>query len=77
MKINRRYGFTTCGNCGESFQKLIAVKVERVLESGEVVFDYMIDLDGEATFKLSDEHHKKGCEKKQWSWEDVSYIEET
>lgn len=76
MKINRKFGYYTCGRCGENFQVLSNVMVEKMTEDGETIFVEEKDVDTEASYLLSDEHDRIGCTPKKWSWDDVEYYEE-
>jgi hypothetical protein len=75
MKIYNGFGFHVCGDCGACFQVVTTMYLEDVNEDGEIIFIERIDNDSEASGKLAYEHYEEGCEKRDWSWDDIEYIE--
>lgn len=76
MKINPNYGFCTCNKCGESFQAIKLYTLEYVDENGETVVTEYYDTDWDKISEMSDAHDKQGCVAKDWSWDDIEYVDE-
>lgn len=76
MLINPNYGFCTCDKCGESFQAIKLYTIEYTDENGQDAVREYYDTDWDKISEMSDAHIKKGCTKKDWSWDDIQYVQD-